>query len=278
MIDLIATAVNMAEQGYAVFPLVEDGKVPSIKANWREISSSDPAFVAAGWPKGDNVGIDTGKSGVIVVDVDVKNVNGIKVWDYLLEKNGLDAWPDTWTVRTASGGLHFYFEAGDVEMRNSAGLIGTAIDIRAQGGYVVGWDSVVDGKPYEVIHEVPPAPVPDWLVETEARLRHKNDTLAGISRQDGLCSLQMLTETQVRAKLDGLVKNLSETPDGHRNDMLNWTAWQLGKLAAAGRIDEEGAWDLCVRATEVNGHMSWGEYGVRATFNSGFKSGLEGRR
>jgi len=276
MPDLAPTAIDMARQGYAVFPLVHNGKTPSLAANWREISTTD-LDVVSDWPEGDNIGIDTGKSGLIVVDVDVKSGPGAQTWKSLLRhRGGMADWPETLTVQTASGGYHFYFKSGDTEMRNSASLIGSWIDIRAQGGYVVGWGSVVNGREYRIIHDDPPMPIPDWLVEVEKRCRDRQTRAVAAEHSKTLSSLRMLTRPQLQAKLDALSENLAATPDGERNNMLHWTACRLGELAAADQITEEDAWDLCARAAELNGHMSWGEYGVRATFRSGFNRGLGG--
>src|SRR5260370_10365222 len=44
-------------------------------------------------------------------------------------------WPATYTVKTPTGGLHLYYTAPDgPEIRNSAGRIGPAVDVRGYGG------------------------------------------------------------------------------------------------------------------------------------------------
>jgi bifunctional DNA primase/polymerase-like protein len=292
VIDLIETALDMADQGYAVFPLVPGSKLPTnlgdpdsiaqhgrISIDWDDASTSDVDFLANHWPVGANVGIDTGKSGVIVVDVDVKHGPGKQEWDLLCKHYGDGDLPRTFTVRTASGGWHFYFEANGVEMRNSKGLLAKNIDIRAQGGYVVGWGSVVPNGVYEVIHDDEVAPTPGWLVQLEADLRRKREASATAHRGHVMWELKMLTPGQVERRIDGLASKLAEHPEGDRNQLLNWTAMKLGELAAGGRITEDHALEICKDACERNGLATDdGDYAVRATFRSGFNAGFGGAR
>jgi hypothetical protein len=77
----------------------------------------------------------------------------------------------TFTVRTRSGGLHLYFKAPrDIKIKSSASKIAPGVDIRAEGGYVVGPTSWVDSDRkgeagfYQVIDNSPVAPLPDWLL------------------------------------------------------------------------------------------------------------------
>ena len=66
---------------------------------------------------------------------------------------------------TASGGRHLYFRAPAAggPWRNTAGRIGWHIDTRAAGGYVVAAGSIVDGRPYTLVHDPEPAELPAWL-------------------------------------------------------------------------------------------------------------------
>jgi len=68
-------------------------------------------------------------------------------------------------VHTASGGLHVYFDAGNRELKCSAGLLGPGLDVRGDGGYVIlpirgsgySWDPLYN------FDTVPLAAAPDWL-------------------------------------------------------------------------------------------------------------------
>ncbi len=81
-----------------------------------------------------NVGIATGPSGLLVVDVDPKN-GGDETLQSLIIENGVK-WTYTYTVKTGSGGWHFYFTNTD-KLGNSTGKLGNGIDTRGIGGYVI---------------------------------------------------------------------------------------------------------------------------------------------
>jgi predicted P-loop ATPase len=114
------------------------------------------------------------EGGVFVVDVDVKG--GVDGYGQLAE---LDALPETLTVRTGSGGAHFYFKHPG--FRVGCGKLASAIDIKGDKdrdrglvyvvgpgspGYVQTEDPCVAraGDPYEVVLDVPIAPAPEWLL------------------------------------------------------------------------------------------------------------------
>lgn len=130
-------------QAAYVFPLKANLK-PAIK--WRKGSRKG----IASFPKHEGAfGIDCGKSGLLVLDVDVKNGK-----DGRESLKGLPDLPPTYTVQTKSGGLHYYFTGTG---RNTAGTIGTGLDSRGEGGFVVSYSEVIDPSPI--------APLPEWLTE-----------------------------------------------------------------------------------------------------------------
>ena len=99
-----------------------------------------------GWPQGYGVGVATGR-GLVVVDLDVKHDGEAAL--QLLEGTNEDL-PPTMRVRTPSGGIHLYFHSTK-DLRNSASRIAPGIDIRGDGGYVVGPGTEINGKPYQEI-------------------------------------------------------------------------------------------------------------------------------
>ncbi|HEY4868365.1 MAG TPA: bifunctional DNA primase/polymerase, partial [Candidatus Dormibacteraeota bacterium] len=99
--------------------------------------------------------------GVTVIDLDVKNgVDGDATWSHLRATHG-DV-PITRTVLTPSGGRHLYFLTRYLAIHSSVGRLGPGIDVRSDGGYVVG-AGVIDGVAYMTLPH-PMAPAPDWLV------------------------------------------------------------------------------------------------------------------
>jgi len=137
---------------YARIPL--RGKIPA--RTYKEVGIGEDT-VPYGWD--DNVGILTGhRSGIVVVDLDIKNGHdGLGSFEKLATGQVV---PETFTVKTKSGGFHLYFVHGDADIRNSASKLGDGVDIRGEGGFVV---APGDGNGYTVIQDLPVAPLPGWL-------------------------------------------------------------------------------------------------------------------
>jgi hypothetical protein len=135
--NTLAAALEYAELGYRVLPLKPGTKVPDLR-HWPEEATTDPGAIrrhfalAARRGGGDpNVGIVTG-SGLAVVDIDTYHGGEIPAW--------LDT--DTAAVRTASGGLHYYYSvAGFVP--NSVGRLAPGVDVRGERGQVAAPPSII---------------------------------------------------------------------------------------------------------------------------------------
>lgn len=147
------------EHGWRMFPLVPDAKTPIFKG-WQAKATSDGTQIAR-WGRGfsrANWGVVCGAaSGIVVVDVDPRNGGDAS---YLKIQGDL---PPTLRVRTAGGGFHLYYKhpGGHVGGR---GNIRPGIDIKADGGYVVGIGSTLaDGGAYELVEDILLADLPPWL-------------------------------------------------------------------------------------------------------------------
>lgn len=117
----------------------------------------------------DGIGILTGQSsGVVVVDID-----DIPAWTEFIGDREI---PATFIVRTAGGGLHYYFRYGPevADLINSNRIYGQKFDYRTDGGVIVFAGNITtDGRSYVVayppnINEVPRPPfaeMPTWLHE-----------------------------------------------------------------------------------------------------------------
>lgn len=148
-----SAAKTLAERGFRVFPLVPDGKTPAIK-RWPERATTDPADIDRMWRdpifgtyKDYGVGVATGQ-GLVVLDVDFKS-NGYESLAQLELDNGpFDG--EFLRVRTAGGGLHIYMRV-EGSVANSVSKIAPGIDVRGDGGYVVGPGTTIDGKTYQEV-------------------------------------------------------------------------------------------------------------------------------
>ncbi|MGI9159837.1 MAG: AAA family ATPase [Saprospiraceae bacterium] len=173
------TAAELAAAGFRVFPLRPyDGKDPN-KAKrpafkgWQAAATDDPLQVAATWPSENHApGVCT--DGLGVLDFDVKN-GGLVSLEALRAKL-----PRTYTVRTPSGGYHFYYRTnGARRLANRAFRVDKVhgrklyafgnfdgVDVRAEGGLAVGPGATVDGTGfYTVVDAAPIAPLPDDLAD-----------------------------------------------------------------------------------------------------------------
>ena len=148
----LKSALALAAQGFAVFPLVINGKVPAIDGNWRVVATTDPDKIARLWSDpvfGSEIDYNVGvalDSKTLVVDVDTRNdKRGAQSLVTLEAIN--DPLPPTHEVVTASGGRHLYYKVPDSGVFPKE--LATHIDLKGEGGYVVGPGSTIDGRSYE---------------------------------------------------------------------------------------------------------------------------------
>jgi hypothetical protein len=140
------------------------GKHPRTPRGFKD-ATTDPSQVQQWWhqwPEA-NVAIATGSaSGLAVVDLDAAK-GGLEAWEGLIAQHGP---VETLTVITGSGGRHLCFQAPEeVLLKSTADRIAPGIDTRAEGGYVVVPPSIhVSGHRYQWVNSLPPAPLPDWLL------------------------------------------------------------------------------------------------------------------
>lgn len=159
-------ALVYAQAGWAVLPVEPNGKRPILK-DWTNAASSDPAQVAQWverYPTA-NVGIATGpKSGVFALDVDPRS-GGVEALENLVRTNGF--LPKTVQARTGSGGAHYLFKLPDFTVSNSAGKLGSGLDIRGEGGQIVVAPSRTPAGTYQWVNapwDTEIAEAPEWLL------------------------------------------------------------------------------------------------------------------
>lgn len=134
------------------------GKHPS--CHWPSVAQNS----AEGFPRACNVGIACGPSDLVVVDEDSDGH-----LQALLTSLGQEL-PPTLVVRTGRGHHHYFRQPVDGRERlgnSKLKNLGADIDIKADGGYVVGPGSTHEsGTVYEVVDwSVDIAPLPDWLYD-----------------------------------------------------------------------------------------------------------------
>ena len=232
------SALAAADAGWHVFPCAPGAKRPALRENWQDLATTDAGRIRAWWARQPyNIGIACGPSGLVVLDLDVDltdgPVSGADALERLCRANGQRYPAGTYTVDTPSGGSHLYFTAPPTPVRNSAGRLGPLIDVRADGGYVIGDGSWIGRLGYVARGDFLPLalPLPAWI----ARLLRQEPASPEVTRP-----LPALDRTQARAYALAAfreeTRRVAEARVGTRNDTLNRAAFSLGQLVAAGLI------------------------------------------
>lgn len=246
---LLRSALTAAMHGWHVFPCAPGGKRPALRGNWQDLATTSPDQIRDWWTRAPyNLGIACGPSGLVVVDLDLPHdveadeeaedgalfpLSGADILSRLARRHGERYPGGTYVVDTPSGGCHLYFAvSGEARVKNSAGAVGPHIDVRADGGYVVGAGSRIGGRAYTARGRIAPAPLPAWLAElvrdTYVPLAVPAPRLPLTDRAQGrayaMAALRAETELVAAAR------------PGTRNVTLNRAAFSLGQLVAAGLI------------------------------------------
>ncbi|MGW0793555.1 bifunctional DNA primase/polymerase [Streptomyces sp. NPDC002692] len=249
--SLLAAALTAAERGWHVFPLRPATKRPALHGEasctrtgaceaghrkWEQRATTDPDRIRATWSWGPfNVGIATGPSGLLVVDLDVPKDNsnrgtpgGAATFGALCERTGHTV-PDTYRTRTPSGGSHLYFTAPTgVRLTNTAGTIAPLVDTRAWGGYVVAAGSTTPTGPYEALSGPLVAPVPTWLLSILKPVPR------AVQAPSGVVAGQSFRYADVA--LANETRNVSGAQRGSREARLFRAARALGRFVAWGDL------------------------------------------
>lgn len=147
--DKTEAAARLAERGFRVFPLRPGDKRPPEDFHWKDRATRDVKVIRDWWGgryADHNIGIATGQ-GLLVLDFDTKDGKRGVASMQLLDMLGL---PESLRVRTPSGGVHVYLAVPPIDVTVSAGRIPgyPDVDVRCEGGYVVGPGSTIDGVCY----------------------------------------------------------------------------------------------------------------------------------
>ncbi|WP_327235966.1 bifunctional DNA primase/polymerase [Streptomyces sp. NBC_01317] len=260
--ELLTAALTAAGRGWHVFPLRPGDKRPALHGEsacpltgecagrhrkWESRATTDPRRIRRTWATGPfNLGIATGPSGLVVVDLDMPKPNssagtpcGVTTFKALCERAG-QAVPTTYRTRTPSGGQHLYFTApGGTRLANTAGKLGELIDTRAWGGYVVAPGSTTPAGPYTVADPAPVAPLPEWLYALlTARQELRALTAAPVAPKG---------PAYATAALKAEMANVATAQEGVRNATLVRAARALGRFISSGALTR----------AEVEGALNW---------------------
>lgn len=246
------------------------GKHPTPK-KWQERASRSGADIETWWderPRA-NVGIATGAdSGLFVFDIDPDSGGFETLAALEAEHGGL---PRTRTVRTGSGGTHYYFTWPDFAVTNSAKKLGPGLDIRGNGGQVVAPPSRSAKGDYALEVDAPVVDAPAWLLDM---LRPPERP----APPSGLPASTEVANHYAAKALESELAALRSTKTG-RNDQLNRSAFALGQLVAVGALDAQRVRVELTAASVANGYVAKdGIHAMHATLESGLSKGMANPR
>jgi hypothetical protein len=267
---LLATALDYAARGFAVFPILEKRKEPACGRGFKD-ATTNPATIRRWWSgqHNYNIAVATGQvSGVFVLDPD--GSKGAFALAELEAQHG--ELPPTLTSIT-SGGCHMWYRASG-PVPSSVDRLGPCIDVRGESAYVVAPPSVhPDGPTYRWANNRPIATAPDWLVDLARKRQGAPQIPIKIS---GLKSCS--PGAYGRAALEYEIEELAKTPPGSRNHALNRASFSLHQLVAGGVLDAAEVRHRLIAAAISNGLMADptdGPRSVEKTIASGAKAGLQ---
>lgn len=253
---LMRAACELAAHGMHVFPLHPGTKRPALRSDWEGAASIDIDRIQRWWRTNPfNIGIATGPSRLLVVDLDApkggRGAHGRQSLAAAARVVGATIPRNTLTVVTPGSGQHLYFRTSAAEgARSTVGFIGTGVDTRGAGGYVVGPGSVIDGRRYRLVRRADPVPVPDWILDA-LRQAMPEPRSASMPTQSHVAAY-------VQAALTGEVENVSSAVAGTRNHTLFKAAARLGRFVADGRLSESDVRVALERAS--HGHVGVGDF------------------
>lgn len=191
-----------AADGIPVFPCIPNSKVPAVPGAYKA-ATTDLAQIDRLWTENPNynVAFSPESVGWCVVDIDEESAPP-------------EPWPDTYTVATPSGGRHLYFEGS---LPGTVKKLLPGIDTRGRGSYVLMPPSIVDDKPYQVIKDIDPVPLPAWVSEAvERRTAAPSQSAAPVTLD------QPAAIERARARLDSLVQQGRVAVEGEGGDNLTF--------------------------------------------------------
>jgi hypothetical protein len=316
----LEVALNYARAGISIFPCKNAPGEPGVDKSplgirsWTAESTTKENTIRAWWRKYPYalIGIDCGKSGLVVIDADrhERCPDGVAAFDDLVDANGgIEYGPITLTA--GNGHHHFFLQPTDGEpLGNGEGALkGRGINVRGVGGYVIGQGSMredieidgwrLGGYPSPGLAEAYAAGtipiIPHWLVDLirapkqddeepepqESASETESDTGKPEQPQAARPAPAPSARTSdggerawAKVALEKRTARLADTGEGGRNNALNAVAYSLGRIVARGWIAESDCRAALEDACKQNG--VWKDDGpkqCRATINSGLRKG-----
>jgi putative DNA primase/helicase len=198
----LGPALEYAARGWHVFPAPLGEKKSHVAGRFgnghRWGATTEPDLIRQYWRKypDANVGIACGRaSGLLVIECDTPeghDVDGIAQMRDLIARHG--PLPDTIEALSPSGSWHLYFNyLAHTDVPNSSAVVAPGIDVRGEGGIVIGVPSIRPGKSDPYHWKNPPglfelADCPDWLLQLCLKKQTESSSASAKFKIDTGCS------------------------------------------------------------------------------------------
>ncbi len=308
---MLEAALVYASWGWHIHPLRPGDKRPLL-TDWPRRATTEPAQIRRWWQRWPqaNIGLACGPSGLLAIDLDVKNgVDGLAAWEALLAELGIDdaaMGGCTPASDTPSGGRHLLFSVEGCPRApgNTASKLGPGIDTRGDGGYIVLPPSRLAAGQGPALAERSSAPAEQssaawaWRPEAHPRLCRPQPLPRALWQRLALSPEKLGRPAEAgpstpasrspapaarpsqpaapelpaygRAALEAEVRRVAAAVPGERNNTLNLAAFSLGQLVGAGLL---GRWQVERPLFLAAGVAGLGEEEATATARSGLDAG-----
>lgn len=208
-------------------------------------------------------------SGLVVIDVDVKH--GKDGRETLKSGGWLRRFPELQLTRmadTASGGLHLWLSHPGGVVPCSVSRMGSGLDVRGDGGYVLAAPSVLDdGRSYR--WKTPTPPMATMSLAFKHELEQIVELKRAARRRGGGPA-----EGNAGGSLNQLCGAVWSAPDGERNNLLHWAACRAAEGVAELGWDYDEAAQALHEAYQMGGGMD--PSGAARTIRSGMRVRMPG--
>lgn len=190
------------------------------------------------------------ESGLVVVDIDPRHLGDLSLRRLLEEYGPL---PDTFIVRTPSGGWHYYFrhpEGVVIKRRTGRGAIRPGVDVLGLNGYAAAPGVVTPRGAYVPLSHPDVADLPVWLVELAT------------SKPKPARSESGAYDDAPSRSVDDWVAGAAEVPPGQQDDYLFRLLCSMRARNRDPREMRERGWDAASSFTLGDESWEWTERDV----------------
>jgi len=266
--DNITTyATNFTATGYTCYPVnlyldPTGNKIPQFKTGEKGVGWKDGDYptdqeaIAEHWQGYSGIAINTGRSGLVVVDIDTsKGKNGhaaLRDAEIILPTTPM-------IIDTHSGGEHWYYRMGPIPVHNSQSELAAGVDIRAIGGVVFAPPTAVAGSGSYRLRNVPVSigelpEFPDHLAEKLSSPSRTRRTYVGKALRRSLTPPERVFH---KGRMEEALEAIESLQNGCRHTGLLKYGPIIFGVADLLQEDSEDFVELIETAYELSGGTDW---------------------